>query len=434
MPPVLNEITLPRTSIATTRTVLNGYLAATLRAFTNVPNHLLQPQTQAVYARTLALTRAAPADPHQAQLVSILRRPTQGALLWSALARLNEDGDVVEASRWVSELCLLVQLELAQRGALATEEVVERFDTGWPTLRSIAANTELALEEGVDQLRFGPRGLTACRGALTSTLPLQRGATPAGAPEDFPGIIRRPYHTIVDGISLALTDNNPLALEEAHPEKSGNAISLGGHPAEEWIDTLRTACLLVEKYLPLVAQEMRLLLRLIVPVGYHDQRHFSASYQEAVGTIYMTLHPNIMTMTEALIHEFQHNKINAAFYLDPMLDNAFSPLYKSPVRPDPRPLHGVILAVHAFQPIAKLYEVMTAAGDPLSKNAAFQERFRNIIRMNREGSRTVLENARPTAVGSGLFREMRALELEQLAYESAHWPLPASTPAPVLPE
>mgnify|MGYP000048771696 CR=1 FL=1 len=33
-----------------------------------------------------------------------------------------------------------------------------------------------------------------------------------------------------------------------------------------------------------------------------------------------------MTMTEALVHEFQHNKLNAALDLDPFLENAFDEL------------------------------------------------------------------------------------------------------------
>src|SRR6185436_4142373 len=104
---------------------------------------------------------------------------------------------------------------------------------------------------------------------------------------------------------------------------------------------------------------------------YDDHKHLSASYQEAIGTIYLTLHPNLMTMAEAVIHEFSHNKLNALFELDELLENAYWPLYTSPVRPDPRPLHGVVLAVHAFQPVARLYERMTDAGHPRARSPDF---------------------------------------------------------------
>ena len=52
------------------------------------------------------------------------------------------------------------------------------------------------------------------------------------------------------------------------------------------------------------------------PGGWHEQRHLSASYQEILGTVYLSLHPSSMTLSEALIHELSHNKLNALFEID----------------------------------------------------------------------------------------------------------------------
>jgi len=216
-----------------------------------------------------------------------------------------------------------------------------------------------------------------------------------------------PYVPIAGDLVLALADNNPLAMYEAHPDKEGNAIDLGGHPADAWCDVLRQSLALIGEHLPTLRGEIDLFIHQLVPVGYDDHKHLSASYQESVGTIYLTLHPNLMTMTEAVIHEFSHNKINALFELDELLENAYWPLYTSPVRPDPRPLHGVVLAVHAFQPVARLYEAMIAAGHPWSKSPDFLRRFEQVKKVNREGAAVVLGHGRPTAVGRGLFDEMR---------------------------
>ncbi|MBK8696875.1 MAG: hypothetical protein IPN17_32580 [Deltaproteobacteria bacterium] len=194
--------------------------------------------------------------------------------------------------------------------------------------------------------------------------------------------------------------SRPTPTRRATPSTSAAAAPRSG-------STCCAVPRLVARRQPALRAEMDLFVHQIVPVGYHDQRHLSASYQESIGTIYMTLHPNLMTMTEALIHEFSHNKINALFELDPVLDNAFWPLYASPVRPDPRPLHGVVLAVHAFQPIARLYEAMTAAGEPVSKSPDFQRRFAQIRKVNRDGAEVVLGHGVPTAVGRGLLDEMR---------------------------
>lgn len=219
--------------------------------------------------------------------------------------------------------------------------------------------------------------------------------------------IDKPFYAIDKGIVLALADNNPLSMFEAHPDKQGNSIDLGEKCVEEWTNVLRDGLHLIETMLPDLRREMDLLVQQIVPVGYDAEKHLSASYQEAIGTIYMSLHPNLMTMTEALIHEFSHNKINALFELDDVLENAFSPLYASPVRPDPRPLHGVLLAVHAFLPVARLYERMIETGHPIAQNPAFMGRFAKIRQINAEGADVVLTNGKSTELGKPLLDEIR---------------------------
>jgi HEXXH motif-containing protein len=114
-----------------------------------------------------------------------------------------------------------------------------------------------------------------------------------------------------------------------------------------------------------------------------------------------------MTLAEALIHEFSHNKLNALFEVDEVLENAWTPLYTSPVRPDPRPLHGVLLAVHAFLPVARLYEKMIEAKEPAAQNEAFLGRFAAIRRINREGAEIVLGNGKATVIGGGLLEEIQ---------------------------
>lgn len=209
------------------------------------------------------------------------------------------------------------------------------------------------------------------------------------------------YRALEGEILLALEDNNPLAMFEAHPDKSGNALDLGGHPEDEWIASLRAAFAMVEEHLPDTRREMDLYLQQIVPVGWHAEKHFSASFREAIGTLYLSLHPSGMTMVEALVHEFQHNKLNALLEIDDVLENAHEPLYRSPVRPDPRPLHGVLLAVHAFIPVARLYERLVEGGEP-----KLEARYRDVVRINREGTEVLLAHGRPTVVGRGLLDEL----------------------------
>jgi HEXXH motif-containing protein len=210
--------------------------------------------------------------------------------------------------------------------------------------------------------------------------------------------------------AFATVDHNPLAEFEAHPEKAGNHVDLGERSEDEWIEVLDRCFALVERYLPGEFEEMGVLLRELVPVGYDPVRHLSASYREAVGTVYLTLHPNLMTMVEALVHEFQHNKLNVAAHGTEFLVNAYHPLYKSPVRPDPRPLWGILLAVHAFLPVAELYRRMRDDGHPLAARGEFEERMSDIDLKNHEGMEMLRAHAQLTDAGRALFDDLEELE------------------------
>lgn len=429
-PAAFPDLTVAVADTGTVRRVLNGYLRAVVKAFTSVPPGAVAEPTRTLLTQTLRTAQQhLREDPRR--IVQSLRSPTHGALLWTLARHLGPDGDRAALDALVRELCLLVWTDLALGGHVpASGQTVARAPLAWPALRSVAANLVLTPGPENHELVFRPGAIVLRSETAEFTVDLRDPALPGGAP----ATLARPYHRIVDGVWLAEADNNPLSHFEAHPDKQGNAIDLGGHPAEEWVAVLRRSFELIDAHLPVLGEELRLVLRTIVPVGWHAERHLSASYQEAIGTVYMTLHPNEMTMVEALIHEFQHNKLNAAFHLDGMLHNAFWPLYASPVRPDPRPLHGVVLAVHAFQPVAKLYEALAAADHPWAANPSWRKRFRDVIRMNRAGAETVLANAKPTPAGQALFAEMRALDDHFRAYEAAHWAEVATSPVQALPE
>lgn len=427
MNPLLNlsDITLPRDDTNTVKSVLNAYLRDRLTALHSVPQAWLQPSTQQLFSRVLGVVQSL-LKGNPRVVMTALRQPTIGAVLNTLLHQAKADGDHVSLDRWTRELCLLLLFEFAAAGALP-EDGVGVEQRSWPTLRQVSLNLLVKPDASVRRLVFFPNRVVFQTPTGDATLNLRD-------PAQGPWRLARPYHRIVDGVYLALSDNNPLSHFEAHPDKDGNTLDLGGKSLEDWLESLRRAFATVDEFLPLVGEEMRLVLKLIVPVGWHEQKHLSASYQEAIGTIYMTLHPNDMTMVEALVHEYQHNKLNAALYLGPVLENAFWPLYTSPVRPDPRPLHGVVLAVHAFQPVATLYEKMAEKGHPLATHPAWRQRFRDIIRMDRVGVETVLANGKSTPQGESFLDEMRRLDAHLNAYEAAHWAEPATTPTQALPE
>ena len=201
------------------------------------------------------------------------------------------------------------------------------------------------------------------------------------------------------GPCLATVDSNPLAMLEEHPDKAGNAVDLGGRTPAQWCEALAEALALIEAALPALHQELVGSVERIVPVGFEPERHLSASYLEAPGLVYLTLHPSPLTLAEALVHESQHGKLNLLRCFDPVIRNGHSEWAASPVRPDLRPLLGVFMAVHAFAPVAALHLRLTEIDHPVCQSPEFARRRAQVLGANAAGLATLREHARPTAPG-----------------------------------
>jgi HEXXH motif-containing protein len=264
-------------------------------------------------------------------------------------------------------------------------------------------------DETIRAVEFGPRALRFFARATSDAEAITIDPRAVPIRDAGPVRIADAFVPIVGDVKLALADVNPLASVQLHPERAGNVIDFGGRTLHEWLGPLRGAFAIIEKYLPPIYDEMQLLLRTVVPVGYLPERHASCSYEDALGSIYLTLHPNPLKIAEALVHEFQHNKLHALMRLDAVLTNARTSRHRSPVRPDPRPLEGVLLAVHAFIPVAMMYRAMTAASDPLSKSRDWGATCEAAERVYREGADTLYAHGEPTKTGRALLDEMRGL-------------------------
>jgi HEXXH motif-containing protein len=342
---------------------------------------------------------ALPADPDlaaDARAVLALLGPLsrrQPGPLWSALRRPS----------------VYSHLRLAADGTEQPLGAGHLLHAGLVTLAAELASTS-ALEEAIDFRRAPTQLLLRSRLEQIVVRPglALRLAPDGAATQDGRACERRAAFVPVAGsTALALADDNPLASLEAHPDKHGSQIDLGEAPSERWVEALRDALRRIADGLPLLAAELDLVLSVFVPVGTHAEKHLSASYREALGVVYVSLHPDPLTMTEAVVHEAQHNKLNAVLSVDPLLENHPAERYRSPVRPDPRPLLGVLLAVHAFVPVALLYRALRHAGDPLVSSARADARLDAILRGNAEGLEMLERHARPTPAGAELLKELR---------------------------
>lgn len=394
------------------------YLAGCCRRFLALRSRL-DPALRPGYERIAALVKEA-LSRRPRPMLSCFASPMVGTPL-----RCLELRDHLEAFRSRideagTEMLPQLLLEMALR-RLIPDGVAVVWEHGAPPLASIALGGELVPPEGATGLRFSAGHLAA----LGAGCELARVPTGAGemrralAGEKCGFRFERCFHPVGRVTHFATIDRNPIAAFEAHPEKAGNHVDLGSRSEAEWMAALGQSFALIERFLPGLLAEMRILLHQVIPVGFDEVRHLSASYREAVGTAYLTLHPNPMTMTEAVIHEFQHNKLNVAAYDAEYLVNGFSPLYRSPIRPDPRPLWGILLAVHAFLPVAELYRRMRDAAHPMASNPEFERRLSEIDLKNHEGMEMLRAHAELTPPGRALLDDLEALERRHLADRAA---------------
>ena len=401
--PLPRDLTIPEPGSTTARDVLSRSLGRLLPDLAALPRGLPSSvRGKAELEATLgAVRRAAQESRGAAAILSALRSPTVGALVRSLrnelLRRTTFDRDRAEGM--VIDLCATLAFELALAGVLAEELRLTRLPA---RILSLGARAGVEVPPSAAAMIFAAGRATIVGEGERIELDL-----PAIARGEDHAAVTRPYHPIAGDIALATADNNPRASFGAEPGEPGNPVDLGGHAPSAWAAALRDALEIIAAHLPDLAREIELYVRMIVPTGHHAETHRSASYRESIGAIYLTLHPGVMTLAEALIHEFSHNKLHALFELDPVIENETAARFASPVRPDPRPLRGVLLAVHAFLPVARLYEKMTEAQHPLARGHYFPERFAQIRALNREGASTVLEHAIPTPVGRALLDEIR---------------------------
>jgi len=391
-----SDLTIPASGSTTAAQVLSAALRRLLRDLgaqlhPSIPGSADERGLRAELSR---LVRAAKKKTPGA-LASVLRRPDVG--VWIRCLRPGA-GAMVDREVGLRRLAWSLARGLASVGGFPRELSL--------TIRA-PLPARLSSLVAAEVFELPP----ACGGVELTAAGVRILGAPAGAGADgqlapwSESADRSRFPRIAGTIVLATVDDNPLAAVEAHPDKQGNTLSLGGEPASAWTSALADALGLIGDHLPDLRREIDLVIHQFIPVGYDPERHLSASYRESIGSVYLSLHPQAMTMAEAVIHEFSHNKLNALFEVDAVLENAFSSLHASPVRPDMRPLHGVLFAVHAFLPVARLYERMLAAGDP-RLGAGGAARLEEIIGGNHRGAVVVLDNAKPTELGAGLIAEI----------------------------
>lgn len=407
-------LVLPPQGDRTIRALNQKVRALALRRLLRHPTPHMSPTAR----RALAAARrylTALAGPHKAALVEAIGHPdVLPRLLVSELGLDEYPPDQMVLDAVPPLLACLSQLIPPRTfpESLLWELPLEELPDAW-------GNRHFVFEPHARGLLCDPLGLEVCL-ADDAKIRLPHGPS---LPEAADGMsTERPHHPLhpdLPRLTLSLQDSNPLSMYEAHPDKDGNAITLGDQPLSLWLETFHEALEMIHQTLPTWFAELKTSMRRLVPVGYLPERHLSASYREAPGVAYLTLCDDPMTIAEAIIHETQHTKVNLLSWVDPIVHNAHTCWTQSPVRPDLRPLWGVLLAVHAFVPVSLMHKRLADMGHPCTEGPRFPRRRHEVLVANRRAMDAVLDNAEASAPGRRLIDEMNALlvYLEQAAPE-----------------
>lgn len=160
----------------------------------------------------------------------------------------------------------------------------------------------------------------------------------------------------IPGTSIALTKTffNPDFQHDTHPDhrKDTEQITFWWVSQENWKILFSESFSIVKNVSPDFMSEIEQILRKIIPLWVSHSVHNSGSYGNAIGQIFMSYPENIehpeLAILEAILHEYNHNKLNLILQTEALVLGERKNLYYSPYRPDARPLHGIYLGLHAM--------------------------------------------------------------------------------------
>lgn len=103
--------------------------------------------------------------------------------------------------------------------------------------------------------------------------------------------------------------------------------------------------------------------RVFIPLRSQGADFFrSGSNPNIAGLVFADQFGGFVQLMEALVHESAHLHLNVAEAEGPLVDPDHQGRYASPLRPEPRPLRGILLAYHAIAYICAFYDEVISAG------------------------------------------------------------------------
>lgn len=131
--------------------------------------------------------------------------------------------------------------------------------------------------------------------------------------------------------------------------------------------------------------------KIVIPIRRLSHDHSrSSSSADLHGAVFLTIHDYVQAV-EALVHESAHQHLFMAETHGALVNPNHSGLYSSPLRKDPRPLRGVLLACHALAYMGAFYR------DAISKKMApvdvLEQRMRGVRKNFFDAQELLFRNA-----------------------------------------
>ncbi len=218
-------------------------------------------------------------------------------------------------------------------------------------------------------------------------------------------------------ISLTMEFANPDIDKHTHPDHKTISMGYTEKTPWEWRKLFWDAFAIVAQVSPGFMDEINLLLRKIIPFGLSVWWHNSGSYGDVIGHIIMSYPIDIdspeIAVLEAILHEYNHNKINLIMQTEKLILSDMREQYYSPYRPDPRHIHGIYLGIHA---LAGAYWVIWQAhiAGILELSPHWQEKAVLYTLKNGLSLQILDKYASLTPLGKELLEEMRSVHKECL--------------------
>lgn len=178
---------------------------------------------------------------------------------------------------------------------------------------------------------------------------------------------------------------------------------------------IREALDLMEKAIPRLAQEFYALVHEIVlassATGTGEMRFDGASSYMLWGALFLNPDESksVLEMLETLVHESSHSLLFGMCTEEALVRNDDDATFRSPLRPDPRPMDGIY---HATYVSARMhYAVAEALRSPLLDSAQREEAAGLLVSSYRafnDGHQLVAGHGDLTETGERLMREARS--------------------------